>query len=104
MRNGKNILRMQADEEDVEGRDGANHESNLPAETRDHQVGDAGSDKPADTPEALEQYDEAAAQMARCIFTHERRCDRQFATKTKAHEEAEDEQGFIAPSQCAESR
>ena len=93
---------MQANEEDVKCWDRADDEGNLPAEARDQQVGDAGRDEPADAPEALEQDDEAAAQMARRVLAHERRGDRQLPAEAEADEEAEDEQRLIAPSKSAE--
>ena len=98
------LRHVQADEEDVERRDRADDEGNLPAKARDQQVGDAGGYEPADAPEALEQHDEAAAQMARCVLAHERRGDRKLTAESEADEEAEDEQGLIVPGESAEPR
>lgn len=92
---------MQANQEDVESRKRADSEGDFPAEGRNQQVGDAGGNEPANTPEAFEQDDKAAAKVRRRIFAHERSGYWQFTAEAKADEEAEEQQGFIAPGQGA---
>ena len=95
---------MQADQEDIKGRQGTNDEGNLPAKGGNQEIGNAGGHQPAYTPKAFEQDDETAAQMCRRVFAHQGCGNRQFTAKAKAYEETEHEQGFIAPGQSAHSR
>ena len=98
------LRHMQPQEKYIKRRKCPDEKRRLPPKNRNQQIGNARCRKPAKPPEALKQDNEAPAQARRCILAHQRRRNGQLSAQTESYEEAEYEQGFIAPSHSTQSR